>query len=253
MGRHDVVREFRDLVGSWQFPTHWVQAIPEVTLICADCVDPQLGAYALALSMRGFRWGSVKLFSDRRPDWMPTGAEWVPIPKLTSLNAYNLFTLLTLHKYVDTQHVLTVQSDGWVLRPDLWDFDWLEWDYIGAPWVNGHFAGNSGFCLRSSRLLRSTANLAPWVLQEHLESWGGRVLDDTFTCIQFRQRLAADGLMFAPNEVAARFAIEQKTPWHRGETFGFHDWQGQKKPIPRLRWLSSHVRELGESLRAADV
>ena len=60
------------------------------------------------------------------------------------LEGYSEFVIRELHKYVDTSHCLLVQWDGYVLNPKSWLPQFLDYDYIGAPW-NGNVVGNGGF------------------------------------------------------------------------------------------------------------
>lgn len=39
-----------------------------------------------------------------------------------------------LNKYIETDYVLIVQYDGFILNPKAWMDEFLEYDYIGAPW-----------------------------------------------------------------------------------------------------------------------
>ena len=91
------------------------------------------------------------------------------IPKIASIRDYNLFVLRQLNRYADTSHVLSIQTDGYILNPENWNKDWLQYDYIRAPWVKqpwnkNNRVGNSGFCLRSKRLLDATAG---WTEQQY--------------------------------------------------------------------------------------
>ena len=189
----------------------WTVSLPSVTLVCIDCVNPPLAAMALDWSRRGIQFGAVKLLSHVRPDNLPAGCQWVPIPPL-DLDGYNAFCLCDLWRHVDTEHALTIQTDGYVLRPECWDHDWLQYDYIGAPWRT-EFAwaslsrvGNSGFCLRSRRLLRATAEQFTPAREEAFRSLHGRVIDDVATCQFLYPELAAAGYRFAPSPVAIRFS-----------------------------------------------
>ena len=78
-------------------------------------------------------------------------------PRLDNLPQLNLFCIKELYRYIDTPHFLIVQPDGYIIHPELWKDEWLNYDFIGAPWgdpkmkdKNGFQAiGNGGFCLRS--------------------------------------------------------------------------------------------------------
>jgi hypothetical protein len=57
-----------------------------------------------------------------------------------------------------------------IVRPELWSNDFLEYDYIGAPWMYSDTSyitdegehvpvGNGGFCLRSKKFLEMPTKL----------------------------------------------------------------------------------------------
>lgn len=218
----------------WRTEPATVKELPTVTLACIDCVKPQLAAMALDVSRRGLRFARVVLFSHTQPDVLPD-IEWRPVPKLDK-DGYNRFCLGDLYREIGTKHVLTIQTDGFVLRPELWDDSWLAYDYIGAPWPEHkrHAArsrvGNSGCCLRSLWLLGWTSGLRGDV--DRLR-WDGRLLDDAATCHVLYDALIERGCKFAPPEVAARFAVEERTEFAAGinHCFGFHS---QKHSPARL-------------------
>ena len=210
-------------------------SLPSVTLACIDCVNPSLAAMALDVSCRGLTFARVVLFSHEPPQLLPKGIEWVRIEKLDK-DGYNLFTLRHLHRYVATSHILTIQTDGFILRPELWDDAWLTYDYIGAPWqaqmihAGRSRVGNSGCCLRSKNLLHATDEACCREVTKMGLSWGGRLLDDVTTCnilypMLFDQwKYGPAPLRIAPPNIAARFAIEEATEFgeHLTWCFGFH-------------------------------
>jgi hypothetical protein len=196
-----------------------VLALPRVTLAAIDGTrNPAATERSLADAAAQAEFGRVLLLSPTKPNVRPDlyeRAEWIEIPPL-SLDGYNRFCLADLHQYVSTSHCLTIQNDSRIVNPDAWDDGWLAYDYIGALWPPGHTGtehrvGNSGFCLRSARLLRATP-----ALPRDTIVWRGqtkqRCRDDVITCVMYRQRLEAQGLRFAPPDVAARFAFELPTP-----------------------------------------
>lgn len=94
------------------------------------------------------------------------------IPKLNNIDQLNLFCIKELWKYIDTPHFMIIQPDGYIINPELWKDDWLNYDYIGAPWSDlimrtqlGHPGiGNGGFCIRSKSLAKFVSNK-----QKHLQ------------------------------------------------------------------------------------
>lgn len=81
-------------------------------------------------------------------------------PTLNTISDLNIFCIKDLYRYIDTPHFLIVQPDGFIIHPELWNDEWLNYDYIGAPWEDPVMRdkkgnpgiGNGGFCLRSKTL-----------------------------------------------------------------------------------------------------
>src|SRR6266850_1256662 len=111
--------------------------LPEVTLVIVDNVCPELAQLALQDSYKDITFGAVLVFDT--------------FTARTVKDAQH-FLWFNVPQYVKTSHILTIQWDGWVINPHLWNDDWLQYDYIGAPWDDG-CVGNGGFSLRSKRLM----------------------------------------------------------------------------------------------------
>lgn len=197
--------------------------ISQVTLCSIDCVDPGLAAQHLDQSRRRLEFGRVLLLSHVRQD-LPEGVEWLEIPAL-DLDGYNRFVLRELWRHLDTSHVLVLETDARILRPEVWDDAWLAYDYVGAPWLaTAPFAvksrvGNSGLCLRSAALLRAAAELATDARLEANRLRWGRVLNDVFLCHDVLDELVQRGFRWAPVDVAERFAREDQISL---QCFGCH-------------------------------
>lgn len=212
-----------------------------VTLACIDCVNPQLAVQALRVSTRGFEPERVVLFTHEDVD---CEFEVVKIKKLDFIG-YQLFTLKELHKYIETSHVLTIQTDGFILRPELWDSNWLNYDYIGAPWPDCEYTkhsrvGNSGFCLRSKRFLEATDELSTKTTLRNVQTRYG-LLDDHFVANTIYTPLINRGIVFAPLDEAAKFSFELDTEVSPGidHTFGYHG----KWHTP-TQWLQKQAKEV---------
>ena len=210
------------IVGETSSPT--AKPLPGVSMCCVDCVDPDAAVVNLEHSRRGLAFSSVLLFSDTPPAAIPEWLEWRKISK-QDLDGYNSFVLRDLHRHVHTPHVLTIESDARILHPGAWDNRWLSFDYIGAPWPaqasHAEFTrvGNSGLCLRSLRFLKATAELATDDnLKSSRQRWG-RLLCDVFACHGHYRELAAQGMTWAPVDVAESFAREDYAPV---SCFGVH-------------------------------
>jgi hypothetical protein len=138
------------------------------------------------------------------------------IEPLRSRTDYCEFVLKNLGRCSDVPFFLLVQWDGYILNPELWTAEFLEFDYIGAKWrgrQDGMSVGNSGFCLRSKKLLDVLAS-------PEIPPSGGEP-DDVYICRTLRRTLESDyDIRFAPEPVADLFAYEHTIPDR--PTFGFH-------------------------------
>lgn len=126
--------------------------LSQVTVCAVDCLNPALAARALKLSALRCDFADVVLFSDRVID---TTVTTVLIEPIRSTREYSEFMLKTLHRHIRTPWVLVIQWDGYVVYPDAWRPEFLDYDYIGARWPwhrDGLDVGNGGFSLRSTRL-----------------------------------------------------------------------------------------------------
>jgi hypothetical protein len=125
-----------------------------------------------------------------------------------------------------TSHYLSIQSDSWVLDASIWTDEFLEYDYIGAPWpvgngglwdklgyTKGRNVGNGGFSLVSTRFARRIA--------ETKDRYPLIMPGDDSLCRRYRPALEVEGFRWAPEELAARFSFEFTMPPDAG-TFGFH-------------------------------
>ncbi len=204
-----------------------------VTLLGIDCVDIERLILAANICQEKFEFADVKLLTSLKS----TDRRIVPIQHIASTAEYSKFVIEELEKYVDTEHVLLIQYDGFILNPDAWSPEFLAYDYIGAPWfVRDLFVnkfdfpkelmgklvvGNGGFCLRSKKFLNVSAELCREGKFKKLDP------EDTALCVWNRDLLEKMGICFAPVDLAKKFAFEDITEesdkWN-GQ-FGFHGFR----------------------------
>jgi hypothetical protein len=107
--------------------------LPDVTLLTVTSIEIEDAVEALKISSCEIEFAAVKLVASERPARLPAGFDFVSIPPMDFLG-YSRFMLADLHRCFDTSHCLVVQSDGFVVKPGCWRDDFLQYDYIGAPW-----------------------------------------------------------------------------------------------------------------------
>jgi len=205
--------------------------IPDVTLIAVSSIKIDETILALQKSYRYIDFGYVKIVTHECPENLPKEISFEECLELNDIIKYNRFIFEELHQYVDTSHCLVIQYDSWVLNPELWDNDWLQYDFCGAPWewrTNSYLTdggervrvGNGGFSIRSRILLS-----APKKLGLELEQRQGYWNEDGNICCYWRKEFLEFGIKYAPVEVAARFSYETPVPennFGKMKFFGFH-------------------------------
>ncbi len=187
--------------------------LSQVTLCAIDTANTALAARALALCRRQCLFGDAVLIADQPMD---DTVRFERIAPLQTREQYSDFVLRHLHEQVSTPFVLLVQWDGYIIDSNQWSADFLDYDYIGAPWHwhrDAMTVGNGGFSLRSRRLLNLLATPG-------LPDPNGQP-EDHYICRTLRPMLESrHNIRFAPPEIAARFAYECSHP--EAPSFGFH-------------------------------
>jgi hypothetical protein len=220
-----------------------------ITLLCVETRDPALAHFAIQKCTQQARFGKLVLITDlaklsnqlddqasnpaadqaedqernqrvdQRVDEQADqtvarlqGIEYIQAPLINTTKDYSDLLLTGLRQYVAGTHVLIIQWDSFILHPELWTNDFLQYDYIGAVWPHHPDTpvGNGGFSLRSVKLLEALES--PAITKRHPE--------DFCICVDNKETLENQfGIRFAPTQVAEEFAVERSV-WR--SAFGFH-------------------------------
>ena len=210
----------------------------DITYVVIDTLNHSLTARALELSNDRFPLKNALIFSDRADHW--NGREIIKIPEIKRAKDYNSVVFCELPKHLKTDFALFIQYDGFVLSGELFSEQYLNWDYIGAPWphYSDYTVGNGGFSLRSKKLVNS--------IEKYLLPDDFNTAEDVVICRYLRARLEANhDLRFAPEKVAEMFSYEMRKP--EFETFGFHGLSH----LPEL--MVGEIGELFEHLQPQPV
>ncbi len=189
--------------------------LPDITLVALTSKNIPEHEEAIRKSCEGIEWGAVKLIVDY---------------KINSIDKWNEAIIYELHNYIQTPFALLIHADGYVIHPQNWREEFLNYDYVGAPWPlpkddysyrtpEGEIVrvGNS-VSLRSKRILELPSKLGlEW------KSYFGNTNEDGFLCVHNRKILQENGVQFAPLEVAKHFSKEHEIEENKGlDTFAFH-------------------------------
>jgi hypothetical protein len=191
-------------------------AIPNTTLCSIDCLNYELAVAAMRHSSQLCHFERLLFLTDRDIGW--EGIEVMKIPALESREQYSIFVIKNLNDYIQTDFVLIVQYDGFIINPDAWTSEFHSYDYIGAKWryTDGLNVGNGGFSLRSKRLLQALSSDDIAVDRDSIKNG-----EDDFICRLYRKYLESKyNIHFAPELIADKFSYEYVAP--PGKTFGFH-------------------------------
>ncbi|MEI7451631.1 MAG: DUF5672 family protein [Candidatus Falkowbacteria bacterium] len=202
-----------------------------VTLLGIDCVNLERLKIAMDICQKDFKFAAVKILTSLPSDDLEN---IVKIDPIKSTEEYSRFCIERLDEYVDTPHVLIVQYDGFILNSKAWNDEFLDYDYIGAPWLvadwsikNFNFpsellgqwvVGNGGFSLRSKKLLSMISEL---FRDNKFEKYDP---EDAAICVYYRQLLEDNGIKFSPVDLAKKFCFEGQNikNYHWDGQFGFH-------------------------------
>jgi len=169
--------------------------LKDCTLVCADGVNNT--NYIISHILNNLNLGQIIIEKN-----------------IKSIQEYNIFIVKKLAEKIKTKHCLIVQHDGYPVNYQAWNPNWLNLDYIGAPWLNQPWSrelsvGNGGFSLRSKKLLDRVSKL----------NYDGIEPEDAFICRINGKMLKNEGFKFATIEEAYSFSVEDS---YYKEQFGFH-------------------------------
>jgi hypothetical protein len=193
----------------------------DVTVVCIGTNNHDLIKIAVDNTLKNTSCEKVITFSDKK---IHDKAEFIKIAKIESIKDYSYFCLKCISPFIETSHILIIQYDGFPINKINWSDEFLEYDYIGAPWIGDHWnkmeerlcVGNGGFSLRSRKLLDACQD--KFINLNDRISFG--VNEDYLICLEYRKFLEDEyGIKFAPRNLAISFSNEYGEFF---DTFGFH-------------------------------
>lgn len=220
--------------------------LPEVTLVAMTSVNVRETVRAMEYSMRGIDFGEAIIITHKKPFGLPKNIKYSHTDELKNIDDFNYKMVYELGEHIHTDYAMIVHADGYIVHPEMWREEFLNYDYIGAPWPlpkegdtttyrdkDGNICrvGNS-VGIRSKRLMDypKAANI-PWTGEYAFgKMW---YHEDGFLCCKIKHILEAEGMKIAPIEVAKYFGHEHMIPEVQGIVpFSFHKWAGTNAEYP---------------------
>jgi hypothetical protein len=207
-----------------------------ITIVVIDTLNYKSTEWAVAQTRKIFPLSPLLVASDK--EFMPCDT-FVELSDKINKHSHSR-VCLDIGEHVATDYALFIQHDGFPVRPELWRDEFLEYDYIGAPWIGQseeRSVGNGGFSLRSKRLLGLTPQLPQDTNKSH-EYW----LEDGIIGMIFRPWLERNGCRFPHSSLAHQFSHEHPFGPYL-DSFGFHDRANAEHFLtPELyqEWLATY-------------
>lgn len=216
--------------------------LSNITLIALTSVRLPQTISALEYSCKNIKFGDVKILSDIKPNNLPSFIKHELTEKSSNIDEWNYNIIYNLPKHVETEFCILIHDNGFVVNANSWRDEFLNYDYIGAPWpipndnfsyrdINGELIrqGNS-VSLRSKKLLDIPINLnLEW------KPFHGYTNEDGFICVNYRHKYVEQGCKFADIDVAKYFSHESMIPEILGiEPFAFHNYLGTNLKFPKF-------------------
>lgn len=199
--------------------------LPDVTLVCVETREHELANMAVQDCMRVAEFGDVLILTDDPEKFLdPIGAKirFHKVPDWPDKVGWSRAWWFDVPPLLRTRQTLNIQWDSWIWNTDMWRDEFLQYDYIGAPWwYDDRNVGNGGFSLVSTALKK-------YVAKNRDKYPCDTSVDDDLLCRKYRYSLEQKGFRWAPQEVAYDFSYEGCGPQGHPNTappkrhFGFH-------------------------------
>lgn len=211
--------------------------LPNITLLAIDTIDPQRTIKAMQYSLLQAKFAEAVLVTSGKtfkPEMLNTIGGKGRIDKIREVfvpmgprSDYERQIICELPGWFKTDFCMFQEWDSAIVNPNAWNSDWLDYDFIGAPWPYDFYeigyppctkrncVGNGGFSLRSRDFCLQTGA----IFQSMGQPKEATKLSDAWICRTIRPDLESVGMKFALEEDALKFSCENR--FYNGQ-FGIH-------------------------------
>jgi len=214
--------------------------LPKVTLLVLHIWGKPFPIEGLEACMKHANFAEVRMLS-HEPFYHPE-IKWYKTPKIETMEQYSLYFIREIWKCFDTEFCMTTHADGFIINPESWTDEFLNYDYIGAPWAfyGSRFRdkksqpgiGNGGFSLRSKKICKYVSDNY-YLINDNEDKYYSNVLD----CAK------PNYIKYPPVDLALQFAQETmldknikpfgfhnfKTPGCNGGIYWYNEWKGKSE------------------------
>lgn len=203
--------------------------LPDVTLVMVETREHALARLAIEDCLKVATFGGLVIVTDQ-PRLYPFDATFHVVPDWPEKVGWCRSWWFDVPPLIRTRQTLNIQWDSWICDASQWKDEYLDYDYVGAPWwyKDGRNVGNGGFSLKSTPFIRYIADRrAEFPIDTNL-------CDDLF-CRTYRHRLEQAGFRWAPEPLAHEFAFECNR--QTDKSFGFHAMFNWPHVLPHDRLI----------------
>ena len=191
--------------------------LPGVTLVIVETRAHELAKLAVEDCLRVCEFEDILILTNKPNQFGDIKARYHIVPDWPDKLGWSRSWWFDVPALLKTRQTLNIQWDSWIWDITKWRKEFMDYDYIGAPWwyKDGKNVGNGGFSLVSSRLKRYIADRRDKFACDSS-------LDDDLLCRKYRPALQDAGFIWASEKVAHDFAFECARPNKTSRHFGFH-------------------------------
>lgn len=189
--------------------------LSSVTLCCVSNVKHNRQLEVLNFCSKEIIFGEVLFITNTNSNIINDKIKIIETPLLNNISYpkdWSEFMIYDLKNFIQTDFLIFVHHDGFIVNPQNWNDDFLNYDYIGAPWPKNMFmddfsenirVGNGGFSLRSKKLLHIFTDLnIKW--EAYRDHWH----DDGFISMANINKLRQHGIKIPTADLAYKFSRE---------------------------------------------
>jgi hypothetical protein len=198
-------------------------SLPDVTLVIPTTRAHELARITANDLVSKVAFGDVLIYTDDCERIAVPGARYVKVDDWPTKDASSLFYYTEAALGITTSHALLLEWDAGACNPAMWRDEFLQYDYIGAPWHSNMCmrtpdltVGNGGFALVTKRMI------------EFCHAKQFPIYSDMNISRRYRREIENGGFKWAPENVALDFAYEGWTahgpviPKTPPSSFGYH-------------------------------